>query len=124
MFEIELIHNSNYSVCSTQVHNLENLPIVDSMDVLLENVFVKAHNTYANKVCFFHCSLFVCSTCLSVWFALAMMIGPCNPNGNLINSFSLPLRPRKSNNTIQNKTTLIQTIFKLTKSSITLRSSN
>lgn len=58
----------------TQVHNLENLPIVDSMDVRLENVFVKARNTYANKVCFFHCSLFVCSTCLSVWFALAMMM--------------------------------------------------
>jgi len=31
------------------VHNLETLPIVDNMDALLVNVFVKALNIFANK---------------------------------------------------------------------------
>lgn len=47
--------------CFEQVHQHEIFPIAVNMDASPVNVFAKAHNTYANKVCticFYQCYCF------------------------------------------------------------------
>lgn len=72
-FRIELKWKYYAFSFSIQVHNLETLPIVDNMDALLVNVFVKALNIFVNKVCSSH-FIFYSPNCLNVWFVSAIMM--------------------------------------------------